>query len=94
MHITLIILQNVYPQLHQKIRSRDTAGVDTIIKNLENIVRGLIRKAAHAVDVLEEAEKSVHYGKHFHDHLHQKAKGLLKDKNVCPSLHLTNLQFN
>lgn len=76
------IFENLYPQLHHKIRSRDIAGVDVIIKNLENNVRGLIRKTAHAVDVLEEAKRSVHYGKHHHNHLHHhKAKGLFKNKN-------------
>jgi hypothetical protein len=74
--------ENLYPQLHQKIRSRDIAAVDGILNNLQNSVRGLVRKTAHAVDVLEEAKKSVQYGKHHHDNLHDnKANGLFENKD-------------
>jgi hypothetical protein len=74
--------ENLYPQLHHKIRSRDIPGVDAIIVHLQNIVVGLIRKTAHAVDVLEEAKKSVHYGQHHHNHLHDnKARGVFNGKD-------------
>ena len=53
-------------------------------------MRGLIHKTAHGVDVLEEAKKSVRYGKHHHNNLHDnKAKGLFKNKDVCPIFHPT-----
>lgn len=47
-------------------------------------MRGLILKTTHAVDVLEEAKTSVHYGKHHDNNLHNnKAPGLFKNKDVC-----------
>jgi hypothetical protein len=76
-------LKALYPQLHQLIRHRNIPGVDGIIRNLEVNLRGVILRTAHAVDVLDEAEKAVDYGKHYHDILHERANNVFQTKEVC-----------
>ena len=80
--VSFYFLKGLYPQLHQKIRSKDIPGVDGIIKNLQDNLRRVILRTAHAVDVLDEAEKAVEYGKHYHDLLHERAD-VLQTKEVC-----------
>ena len=80
--VSSYFLKALYPQLHQKIRSKDIPGVDGIIKNLEDYLCGVILRTAHAVDVLDEAEKAVGHSKYHHDILHEQAD-VLQTKEVC-----------
>lgn len=61
----------LYPQIQQKVASRDFAGAKRIVDHLEKNLQDLLRNIGLGLGVLEEADKSVQYGKHHHNRLHE-----------------------
>jgi hypothetical protein len=82
---SLLLSKDDYPALTKYIETKNAQAATEIIYKLEGLASGLLFKTAHVVDVLDETQKAIEWGKAHISSAHEKAEGLIQDTSyhVC-----------
>jgi hypothetical protein len=85
--------EDSFPKLLQAVGSKNKAGSSVLINKLQSAVYGSLSKTAHTVDILDEAIKTVEWGKGHVKNVHETAGELIKDTTSHDTLEsLSNVK--